>query len=231
MVIIFHSLMKIFLLILNEMKSVLNIWTSRGLTLLGKITILKSVVIPKLVYKASNLPAISPDSFIKQVNQILFKFIWGFKWEKIGRSQLCCDIEEGGAKRIDIKQHSLALQFKGVIRLFNNNYASAWKTLENLFLTENLFFCVMCSNVKITNMMIAKLAFLRFTRSTLSTLKSVVNASEISPGNKFLWLNKNVNYQNKPLFIEEFFNAGIFDFDSTAINRAQLTANMLTGSN
>ena len=62
-------------------------------------------------------------------------------------------------------------------------------------------------------MMIAKLAFLRFTRSTLSTLKSVVNASEIPPGNKFFWLNKNVKYQNKPLFIEEFFNAGILDFE------------------
>ena len=61
--------------------------------------------------------------------------------------------------------------------------------------------------------MIAKLAFLRFTRSTLSTLKSVINASEIPPGSKFLWSNKNVKYQNKPLFIEEFFNAGIFDFE------------------
>ena len=129
-----------FLLILNEMKSILNIWTSRGLTLPGKITIIKSMVIPKLVYKASNSPVILPDSFIKQVNQILCKFIWGSKWEKIGRSQLCCDIEEGGARMIDIKQHILAPQFKGVVRLFDNNYTSAWKTLENLCLTKNVFF-------------------------------------------------------------------------------------------
>ena len=114
---------------------------------------------------------------------------------------------------IDIKQHISALQFKGVARLFNNNYASAWKTLENLCLTENLFFCILRSNVKLTNMMIAKLAFLRFTRSTLSTLKSDVNASEIPSGYKFFWLNKNVKYQNKPSFIKKFFNAGIFDFE------------------
>ena len=83
------------------------------------------MVIPKLVYKAANSHVILPDSFIKQVNQILFKFIWGSKWEKIGRSQLCCDIEEGGAKMIDIKQHILAPQFKEVVRLFDNNYTSA----------------------------------------------------------------------------------------------------------
>ena len=74
-----------FLPFLNKMKSILDIWTSRGLTLLGKITIIKNMVIPKLVYKASNLHVILPDSFIKQVNQVLFKFIWGSKWEKIGK--------------------------------------------------------------------------------------------------------------------------------------------------
>ena len=109
---------------------------------------------------------------------------------------------------IDIKQHILALQFKGVVRLFDNNYASAWKTLENLCLTENLFFCILRSNVKLTNMMIAKLAFLRFTRSTLSTLKSVVNASEIPSGNKFLWFNKNVKYQNSPCLLKSFSTSG-----------------------
>ena len=129
---------KNFLPILNEMKSILNIWTPRGLTLLGKITIIKSMVIPKLVNKTSNLPVMLPESFIKQVNQILFQFIWGSKWEKIGRSQLCCDIEEEGAKMMDIKQHILALQFKGVVRLFDNNYTSARKTLENLCLAEKV---------------------------------------------------------------------------------------------
>ena len=129
---------KNFLPILNEMKSILNIWTPRGLTLLGKITIIKSMVIPKLVNKTSNLPVMLPESFIKQVNQILFQFIWGSKWEKIGRSQLCCDIEEEGAKMMDLKQHILALQFKGVVRLFDNNYTSAQKTLENLCLAEKV---------------------------------------------------------------------------------------------
>ena len=54
------------------------------MTLLGKITVIKSMVITKLVYKASDLPVVLPDTFIKQVNQTLFKFIWGSKWEKFG---------------------------------------------------------------------------------------------------------------------------------------------------
>ena len=113
---------------------------------------------------------------------------------------------------IDIKQHMLALQFKGVVKLFDENYTAAWKTLENLCIDENLFFCILRSNVKMTNMMITKLAFLRFTRSTLLALRSTIDVSEIFCDNKFLWLNKAVKYQNKPMLIKEFLKIGIFHF-------------------
>ena len=66
--------------------------------------------------------------------------------------------------------------------------------------------------MKMTNMMITKLAFLRFTQSTLLALKSTIDVSEIFCDNKFLWLNKAVKYQNKPMLIEEFLKVGIFHF-------------------
>ena len=49
------------------MKAILNIWSSRSLTLLGKITVLQSLIIPKIIYKVSHLP-----SFVNELNQILF---------------------------------------------------------------------------------------------------------------------------------------------------------------
>ena len=113
---------------------------------------------------------------------------------------------------IDITQHMLALQFKGVVKLFDENYTAAWKTLENLCIDENLFFSILRSNMKMTNMMITKLAFLRFTRCTLLALRSAIYVSEIFRDNKFLWLNKAVKYQNKPMLIEEFLKVGIFHF-------------------
>ena len=112
---------------------------------------------------------------------------------------------------IDIKQHIFALQFKSVVKLFDNNYSFARKTLENLCIEENLFFCILRSNIKLTKMLIVTLAFLRFICASLSTLKTVVNVLKIPSGNNFLWLNKTVKCQNKPMLIEEF-NAGIFDF-------------------
>ena len=134
----------------DKIKTELNIRSSRGLTLLGKISVLKSLIVPKIMFKAANLSVIFPDSYFKKINKVLFKFIWGSKWEKIGRSQLCCDTVNGEAKIIHIKQHMLALQFKGVVKLIDENYTAAWKTLENLCIDENLFFCILRSNMKMT---------------------------------------------------------------------------------
>ena len=56
------------------------------------------------------------------------------------------------------------------------------------------------------------LVFWRFSKSTLKSLKCILGISEnIIPGTKFLWLNKFVIYRNKPVFYEEFFEAGIYD--------------------
>ena len=128
---------------IDEMKAIFNIWSSRSLTLLGKITVLKNLIIPKIIYKVSLLSIFLPDSFVNELNQILFQFIWGSKWEKISRLKLCCDFKEGGANMIDIKCHMLSIKLKWIQKLFDNNYVSTWKYIEKMCLKENLFFCVL----------------------------------------------------------------------------------------
>ena len=59
---------------LDNMKKLTNIWSSRGLSIYGKVTMIKSLLIPKLVYVSSLLP--TPLKIIKQVNHIIFTFLW-----------------------------------------------------------------------------------------------------------------------------------------------------------
>ena len=47
------------------MKAILNIWSSRSLTL-GKITVLKNLIISKIIHKVSHLPIF--DSFVNELN-------------------------------------------------------------------------------------------------------------------------------------------------------------------
>ena len=41
---------------LDSIKKLVNIWSSRGLSINGKVTVIKSLIIPKFVYIASLLP-------------------------------------------------------------------------------------------------------------------------------------------------------------------------------
>ena len=66
---------------LVSLKKTLNRWSVRNLTLIGRICIVKTLAISKLVYNASVLSA-SPN-LCKQVNDICFRFVWKVKPDKI----------------------------------------------------------------------------------------------------------------------------------------------------
>ena len=68
----------------DKINTELNMWSSSALLLLGKLFVLRSIIVPKTTLKSAKLPMILPDSYIKNINQVLFKFIWESKWEKVG---------------------------------------------------------------------------------------------------------------------------------------------------
>ena len=68
--------------IIHNLHSTLNLWLVRGLILSGKMTVLKTLVFPKLIHKASYILIHLPEKFVKQLNRVLFTFIWGSKWGK-----------------------------------------------------------------------------------------------------------------------------------------------------
>jgi len=64
---------------LEDIKKLINIWSSRGLSIYGKVTVIKSLLLPKFVYITSLLP--TPNNVIKELNQLLFKFLERFSFD------------------------------------------------------------------------------------------------------------------------------------------------------
>ena len=81
--------------ILRSIKEKLQMWKWRDLTILGRIQIVKTFVIPLFMYRAS-LICVQKDTVI-EVNKLLFKFIWKGK-DKVKRLSLICDLDKGGLK-------------------------------------------------------------------------------------------------------------------------------------
>ena len=116
--------------ILKSIKKTFNMWRWRGLTLLGRIQIVKTFAIPKFMYKAS-LISVSED-LIKDVNKLLYGFIWKGN-DKIKRSSLINDIENGGLKMLDIQSMILSQRVIALKR-FIEDYNSPLKSVLETFL-------------------------------------------------------------------------------------------------
>ena len=85
--------------IFKSIQEMLNMWKWRGLTLIGKIEIIKSLIIPKFLSKAALISV--TDDLVKEINKLIYRFIW-MGTDKIKRCALINDIEDGGLKMLDI---------------------------------------------------------------------------------------------------------------------------------
>ena len=100
-------------------------WKCRGLTLLGKIQIVKTFVIPKFMRKAAII-SISKD-LIKEINRLIYGFIWRGN-DKIKRSAIINDIENGGLKMLDLE--SMIKAQRGIaLKKYLDISENCWKVI------------------------------------------------------------------------------------------------------
>ena len=75
---------------LKDIQLQIRLWRCRGLSLLGKITIIKSFLLSKMTHVFSVLPTL--EEFIKQLNTIIYNFLWNGP-DKIARLAVGNDIK------------------------------------------------------------------------------------------------------------------------------------------
>jgi hypothetical protein len=102
----------------------LNMWKGRLLSLKGKITVIKNIAMPVLLYATSNLPI--PEDLVDKVNEQVYHFIWDKKPEKISRETLRTEIENGGMKMIHFEYMFKAQKLMWAKRIASSGMAS-WK--------------------------------------------------------------------------------------------------------
>ena len=103
-------------LILPKIVQEIGQWRRRNLTLIGKITVVKALLISKIVHVLSVLPNPSKQD-TRKLNGLLFNFIWNNGPDKVKRSVLVQDYINGGLKMIDIHSFLLSLKASWLKRL------------------------------------------------------------------------------------------------------------------
>jgi hypothetical protein len=85
-----------------DISRILKSWQHRKLTLLGKVTVIKTLALPKLIHLFTSLPNLK-QSMLNELYKLFFNFIWDGKIEKNKRNTLIGDVQEGGLKMIHLQ--------------------------------------------------------------------------------------------------------------------------------
>jgi hypothetical protein len=104
---------------LNECKKLFQVWLRRSSTPLGRVAILKSLILSKLTYLWLLLPN-PPGDFIKQLQQMCFEFVWDNKRDKIKRTVATQHISKGGIGVPNIAFFIKALKITWVKKIFQD---------------------------------------------------------------------------------------------------------------
>lgn len=105
---------------IKEIKKEIKQWSRRILTPLGRITILKTLLIAKLNHLFIALPNPSSGTILS-LNRMFFNFIWQSPIDRIKREVLCQDYFNGGLKMVELNSYINALKIGWIRRLITTN--------------------------------------------------------------------------------------------------------------
>ena len=109
---------------LEKVKEILRCWKYRRVTLIRKITVIKSLVVSQLVYLLS--PLCSNYKVLTEINDLLYTFLWNGKGDKIKRRVMINDLGAGSLKMIDISSFNKSLKNTWIKKYLDNNNKGKW---------------------------------------------------------------------------------------------------------
>lgn len=129
----------------GKLKIMTDKWKLLPLSLIGRVNIVKMVVLPKFMYLFQNIPIFVTASFFKLIDSIITPFIWADKPARISKAHLHKPTAEGGlglpifrhyywacnARALVFWSHSAAAAEQG------HSFCPSWPAIETRVASAN----------------------------------------------------------------------------------------------
>ena len=209
---------------LSSLEKVINMWSRRNLSIKGKIAVLRSLILPQILYPATVLYV--PDKVIDEVEHLFFRYVWPNKVH-VKREVIVKEIAKGGLKMPLFSSIVKAVKCTWVQRLVKRN-PSRNILLEHLVKYKKLNFQNICySKLDVKHVHFDSLFYKQvlehwysiFSREP-STIKQIINS--------MLWDNIHICVDDKPVHYSNWIANNILTFshimddDGNILNRAQI---------
>lgn len=191
--------------VLNKIENLVAHWSKRKITLPGRITVIKSLMLSKFTHLFLALPN-PPGDFIRKLERILYKFLWNSGPDRIKRSVIIKNLDAGGLRMINIQHFINALKVSWFRRVIQNSNSSHWYSLSNIEF-ETLF--NMGSGYSLRVIENISNPFWKDILQSWNKFCDSVNVQTIYQIlNSPIWYNKNL-MQGANVFIKNWYEKGI----------------------
>ena len=204
------SLMKLnFEASIEKIKLLTNIWQTRDLTWIGKITIIKTLLVSQLLYKFAVLP--TPEyKTLKEIDTILMEFLWSKGKHFVSKNTICSTLANGGLNMINISHKEISIKCNWVKRLSDNSVC-AWKNMTKLIIPgDGLSFWEGNLNLNDCELLLKrKCSFWSSVAKSWSLYNFNIPRDIQGIMNQSIWFNSFLKINKKPVFYKPFYDRGI----------------------
>ena len=82
---------------IDSVKKLISSWSRRHLSTAGRITVVKTLLLPKFSHLLISLPSPSKEK-LKEIEAIFFHYIWNTKTARVAKNIICQSYENGGMR-------------------------------------------------------------------------------------------------------------------------------------
>ncbi len=195
----------------EKLKSILRIWSMRDMTPMGRITIVKTLGLSQLIYLLSVLPKPS-NEFLKDLDTVLYKFIWANKPDKVSRKTIVGDYQDGGLKMMHIPSMIKGLKIAWVKRLLDDNNKGNWKCFYEKHLEPFGGNFIWHCNINPDENCLKIINNNFIYEVVVSWFSVVYEPACLDYHKQIIWNNSDIKIANRMVFWKDWYDKGVKSF-------------------
>ena len=191
--------------IIEKARETLSAWQNRGLTLLGRVQVVNTMIASLFVYKMMVLPQI-PKTVVKNMDNLIRNYLWGGKKSKIAYNILQLPKKEGGLNLVNLQKKDTSLKATWPQILHNETeYAKlVYRIIRCRTIEEDIWRCNISpedvNSLKFNN---------QFWKDVLISWSEYNYYQEARIENQILWYNSRIKVHGQTVFWRDCYQKGL----------------------
>ena len=190
---------------LPKIRNILQAWYNRGLSLVGKVQVINSLVASQFVYKMMVLPAIPPN-ILKGFDNIIREFLWNNKKSKVAYDILQLPKKEGGLGLVNLrtKEKTLKATWPAILKKEEDYAQMVYDIMKANSLKEDIWRCTLC----VEDVAVKKIHN-QFWEDVLRSWSEFNFHHDWRIENQMIWMNSYLRIKNKPFMWSDTYSRGL----------------------